>query len=321
MDNIGFFVPLSYTDRNKSFSNSLEEAADDYFFYGGMKDRAYVIDTEKGTHQVQLIKCKANVGLTALKIASLLLLPIPLFMLIVKAVARRNRKYAILNPNSGARTESFVPLLQKPRVSVYNAAMEERYKKIFEKAGIDYSQATPLQLHAIFFANDHGEITRTSIQNAFNRLHFSKPVSVVIGFIAIKALGPIMGEKNGALSLKDLNKAKHSSDTGVFTSQGKFDPEKFDEIQEKYAKQNKNFITADELAKMRAANKARDSKNKDAGFGATASKGEFGTLLSLFSDGALVDINGNIIPTITFKRLREFYTAGPKLFEEAAAGQ
>jgi hypothetical protein len=124
--------------------------------------------------------------------------------------------------------------------------------------------------------------------------------------------------KDGSLSLKDLNKALHRSDTGIFTSNGRFDPAKFQEIQARFAKVNKEFLTADELGEMRAANKVRDQEKNGQISGAAASTGEFRALLSLFADGSVVDKNGNIIPTISFSRLREFYTDGPKLFEEVA---
>lgn len=316
---LDFFTPISFATPNKSWCDSFQEAADDYFFYGnGWDDRAFVVGREGNRWNVQLIPCGSSTALNFVKIATLFTGVIPLFMFLAKAALRHNREYAIVWTGRTC-AGAFVPLYHKAQPSVYTDQMEKRYQAIFKKAGIDYAQATPLQRHVVFFANGQGELTKESIRTGFERLRFARIISFLAPYIIFQLLGPLMGEHNGALSMKDIDKAKHPSDTGVFTSQGQFDPAKFEAIRKQYAKVNKDFLTAGELDAMRAVNKERDENQKDGFKGSIASLGEFRSMLDLFSDGQLVDANGNIIPTISFSRLRDFYTGGPKLFEEVAS--
>ncbi|OWM76662.1 probable peroxygenase 4 [Punica granatum] len=53
----------------------------------------------------------------------------------------------------------------------------------------------------------------------------------------------------------NIHKAKHGSDSGVYDTQGRFVPEKFEEIFTKHALTYPNALTSDELKKMLRANR------------------------------------------------------------------
>ncbi|KAF5939284.1 hypothetical protein HYC85_023543 [Camellia sinensis] len=55
--------------------------------------------------------------------------------------------------------------------------------------------------------------------------------------------------------VKNIQKAKHGSDSGVYDSEGRFVPSKFEEIFCKHAHTNPNALTSAELKEMRKANR------------------------------------------------------------------
>ncbi|GAV66680.1 Caleosin domain-containing protein [Cephalotus follicularis] len=57
------------------------------------------------------------------------------------------------------------------------------------------------------------------------------------------------------IEVKNINKAKHGSDSGVYDSEGRFVPSKFEEIFSKHARTNGNAFTSDELMAMLKANR------------------------------------------------------------------
>ncbi|CAM8884201.1 unnamed protein product [Rhodiola kirilowii] len=57
------------------------------------------------------------------------------------------------------------------------------------------------------------------------------------------------------IGVHDIKFAIHGSDTGVFDSEGRFVPKKFEEIFAKHAKTNSVALTKDELSEMLSANR------------------------------------------------------------------
>ncbi|CAK9172260.1 unnamed protein product [Ilex paraguariensis] len=57
------------------------------------------------------------------------------------------------------------------------------------------------------------------------------------------------------IEVKNIHKAKHGSDSGVYDTEGRFVPSKFEEIFSKHAHTNSNFLTSDELMAMLKANR------------------------------------------------------------------
>ncbi|KAM7484695.1 hypothetical protein LguiA_000704 [Lonicera macranthoides] len=61
------------------------------------------------------------------------------------------------------------------------------------------------------------------------------------------------------IEVKNIQKAKHGSDSGVYDTEGRFVHSKFEEIFRKHARSNSNALTSDELMGMLKAN--RDPKD------------------------------------------------------------
>ncbi|KAA8529011.1 hypothetical protein F0562_033501 [Nyssa sinensis] len=57
------------------------------------------------------------------------------------------------------------------------------------------------------------------------------------------------------IEVKNIQKAKHGSDSGVYDTEGRFVPSKFEEIFGKHARTNSEALTSDELMGMLKANR------------------------------------------------------------------
>lgn len=57
------------------------------------------------------------------------------------------------------------------------------------------------------------------------------------------------------IEIKNIHKSKHGSDSGVYDSEGRFVPSKFEEIFTKHARTHPNALTSDELKGMLKANR------------------------------------------------------------------
>ncbi|KAI9169514.1 hypothetical protein LWI28_013420 [Acer negundo] len=57
------------------------------------------------------------------------------------------------------------------------------------------------------------------------------------------------------IEVKNIPKAKHTSDSGVYDSEGRFVPSKFEEIFKKHAHTHSDALTSDELSGMLKANR------------------------------------------------------------------
>ncbi|KAH8500589.1 hypothetical protein H0E87_015722 [Populus deltoides] len=57
------------------------------------------------------------------------------------------------------------------------------------------------------------------------------------------------------IEVKNIHRTKHGSDSGVYDSEGRFVPGKFEEIFSKHARSHPNSLTADELMGMLKANR------------------------------------------------------------------
>ncbi|XP_021750270.1 probable peroxygenase 5 [Chenopodium quinoa] len=81
------------------------------------------------------------------------------------------------------------------------------------------------------------------------------------------------------IEVKNIAKAKHGSDTGVYDTQGRFVESKFEDIFKTHARENSSALTSKELSEMLKAN--RESKNIGGWFGAFV---EWKILFSLCKD-------------------------------------
>lgn len=57
------------------------------------------------------------------------------------------------------------------------------------------------------------------------------------------------------IEIKNIQRSKHGSDTGVYDDEGRFVPDKFEAIFRKYARSHESAFTSDELMEMLKANR------------------------------------------------------------------
>ncbi|KAL6911445.1 hypothetical protein ACP4OV_000250 [Aristida adscensionis] len=144
---------------------------------------------------------------------------------------------------------------------------------------------TDLQKHVGFFdGNGDGIITMGETYNGFRSLGFGPVASSASAVFINSALGPITRPPNATspmfdIYIENIQKGIHGSDTGSYDAQGKFVPEKFNEIFSKHGKTQPDALTSDEVDEMLNAN----SKPGDAK-GSLAAKTEWKVLYGLAKD-------------------------------------
>ncbi|XP_057445495.1 probable peroxygenase 4 [Lotus japonicus] len=129
---------------------------------------------------------------------------------------------------------------------------------------IPYDQNV-LQKHVAFFDRNHdGIIYPWETFQGFRAIGCGMPLS--IGGAIFINVGLSQKTRPGKfpsilapIEVKNIQKAKHGSDSGVYDSEGRFVPSKFEEIFSKHAKRYPNALTSDELMELLRAN--RDPKD------------------------------------------------------------
>ncbi|KAJ3694852.1 hypothetical protein LUZ60_000229 [Juncus effusus] len=135
-------------------------------------------------------------------------------------------------------------------------------------------EMTPLQKHASFFdRNKDGVIYPGETYRGMRAIGAGIGLSAIAGVVINALLSSKTLPEGRRFSLRfpiyieNIQKAKHGSDTDTYDSEGRFVPEKFEEIFKKYAKTNPNALTKKELDKMIHAN--REPKDYIGWFGGT----------------------------------------------------
>lgn len=319
---LGFFDPVTYKPKpgllaTKSLSTKLSELADDFFSYGRIQNRAFVTKKEDKTLCVKVIECQSPAWKTAVKIA-LLFTPLAPIMLAIKLISRCNKKFQITDSVALKDRNKFEHIRYENHSKVDLSKIEKHYSTICKNGGIEYEKASPLQKHVLFFTNLEGNITQPSFQEGLERLGASKFTSFLVSTLVFKGVTKQMNITNGVIPLAEIAKGTHPASTGVFNKDGSLNWEKFEDLKSKYPSIDPNYLTADDIVKMRKVNFEKDAAQEGADFGKTAALGEFTLALNLFSDCAAVDLEGNVQPSITLDRLQKVYKNGPELFEEVS---
>ncbi|XP_044489058.1 uncharacterized protein LOC123213650 [Mangifera indica] len=118
-----------------------------------------------------------------------------------------------------------------------------------------------LQRHVAFFDRNHdGIVYPWETFQGFKAIGSGVVVSTVAAFLVNMKIGPQTrpGRFPNPLfpiEVKNIHKAKHGSDSGVYNSEGRFVPSKFEEIFSKHARTHQNALTSDEITAMRKANR------------------------------------------------------------------
>ncbi|EHA8590802.1 putative peroxygenase 4 [Cocos nucifera] len=130
-----------------------------------------------------------------------------------------------------------------------------------EEEEINSGDLTALQKHVVFFdRNKDGIIYPWETFRGFRAIGCGVALSTVSAVVINGFLGP--KTRTGKIPspllpiyVKNIHKGKHGSDSGVYDSEGRFVPEKFEEIFKKHAHTNPNALTSKELKEMLKANR------------------------------------------------------------------
>jgi hypothetical protein len=97
MMKLDFFTPISFANQAKSYTQSLLETADNYFYLGGKK--AYVIPGDRTTTSQGVVVLTESQRLltTALKAASYVTLVLPAIMISIKFILRSTHSFHVMN--------------------------------------------------------------------------------------------------------------------------------------------------------------------------------------------------------------------------------
>ncbi|GLJ13877.1 hypothetical protein SUGI_0221730 [Cryptomeria japonica] len=151
--------------------------------------------------------------------------------------------------------------------------------------GIDVNNMTVLQKHVAFFdQNKDGIIYPWETYKGFRAVGFGFPKSFAFGVLInlVLSYSTLPGRIPSLLFpiyIQNIKKAKHGSDTGVYDSEGRFVPDKFEAIFSTYAHTHPDMLTKAELDSMVKANRIpKDS------FGQFLAKAEWGFLYDLAKD-------------------------------------
>jgi hypothetical protein len=97
---IGFFTAVDYGQENKTFSESVLEKVDDFFYLGGKKAHVIQGKTKNGPKKVLLTETNSPLLVRFVKVLSYFTIIIPLFMLITKAVLRSTYTFRLIDPKN-----------------------------------------------------------------------------------------------------------------------------------------------------------------------------------------------------------------------------
>ncbi|WVZ73782.1 hypothetical protein U9M48_022058 [Paspalum notatum var. saurae] len=179
------------------------------------------------------------------------------------------------------------------------------------------SGPTALYRHAAFFDRDgDGVVSLAETYGAFRALGFGFSVSSVSAALINGALGSKCRPENATSSkldiyIEDIQRGKHGSDTGSYDAEGRFVPEKFEEIFAKHARTVPDALTSDEIDQMLEANREPGDYS-----GWAAAEAEWKILYSLGKDqdGLLrKDVARGVYDGTLFHRLAPDWKSPQKL--------
>ncbi|KAH9564713.1 hypothetical protein CY35_04G039500 [Sphagnum magellanicum] len=151
--------------------------------------------------------------------------------------------------------------------------------------GHDPKGLSVLQQHVAFFdRNDDGIIYPWETFEGFRAIGFNLLFSfwamvLINGSFSWVTLDSWIPSLLFPIYIKNIHKAKHGSDSGVYDTEGRFVPEKFEELFSKFAKTEKTRLTPGELWEMTEANRCVMDP-----FGWTAEKLEWFAVYLLLMD-------------------------------------
>lgn len=125
MSDLTIFTPISYTHAQPSLCEFLLSVADDYFYLGGKRAEVIQGSIEQGSQGVVLTDDSIGYVCLALKVASYLLLVLPLFFGIVKLTLRSIYSFHVVPPGTPLSINHSIPQ-QTPNVTPPDSLLEKR---------------------------------------------------------------------------------------------------------------------------------------------------------------------------------------------------
>ncbi|KAM6589186.1 hypothetical protein CsatA_011791 [Cannabis sativa] len=122
------------------------------------------------------------------------------------------------------------------------------------------SEESVLQKHVAFFDRNHdGIVYPWETFQGFRAIGCGLTLSTIAAIFINMGLSQKTRHGNFSLlfpiDIKNIHKAVHSSDSGVYDSNGRFVPLKFDEMFKKYAHTHPNALTSDEVMALLKGNR------------------------------------------------------------------
>lgn len=202
-----------------------------------------------------------------------------------------------------------------PRAATPAAAPAPAVKGWVAKAKAEAASSanlTPMQRHVAFFDTNHdGTLKLSETMKGLQRLGLGMFSSLPAAVFINGGLGPkTTGKLSLDVNVKNIAAAKHEGDSSVYDAKGNFDHAKFDEMFVKYDSDRDGKLSTVEITAMQ-------NERAKTTFGKLATRGEFGLLMKLASDGTVKGKDGKPIDTLSRQRLQSFYDG--TLFYELAA--
>jgi len=151
---------------------------------------------------------------------------------------------------------------------------------------------TVLQQHVEFFDTDHDNVIYPlDTYRGLRRLGFNFVFCVVnaaaihagLAYASQKSWIPVLGNPFFKVFVENIHRDKHGSDSETFDTEGRFVPEKYEEIFSKYDKGNKGGLDIYDLGRM-----LRYNTNANDIFGPSAAVLEWGTLYLLCAQNGII---------------------------------
>lgn len=282
--------------------------------------RAFVTGKEGDNYHAKVLTIEKDMAWSFIKIMSLLwcassytTMCIPLAAIGVKVAARYGVTINTVTLTVGDKEFTILTTREFKAHDVI-AELDTRYQEIFRKKGIDPDQASDLQKHVVAFTDDEGNITQGSIEKKFKKMGNSTAFSGICAFTIFHGVKAASQAPNEGIQITQITKARHLSDSQIFTETGNADTTKLSVFKE-FAKTDPSLLTFNEIRDLRATWGKRDSDKKGAFSGATVALAEFEIFMSLFSDCVVVNKFGETLKGVKIETLEKLYTMGPFLFD------
>ncbi|CAM8948115.1 unnamed protein product [Rhodiola kirilowii] len=133
--------------------------------------------------------------------------------------------------------------------------------RIHEASATDEDENTALKKHVAFFDRNHdGVIYPRETYQGFRAIGCGVALSAISAVLINSALSKKTRPGKGfsmslPIEIDNIKFAKHGSDSGVYNTEGRFVPSKFDLIFARHANTNPNALTASELQELLKANR------------------------------------------------------------------